>query len=761
MLRIHILLFVFFTFGFTPIGQAQHFYDVNNIQDIEIQFSQSNWDYILDTAKLGNEGYTMATWVKINGVQFDSVGIKYKGNSTYDSTNAKNPLHINLDKYKEQNYQGYKDIKLSNGYGDPSCIREVLGYNILKNYMHCPKSNFVTVTINGTYYGLFSSAESIDNSFLSDHFYSSKNTFVKGTSTLSPSAAQKNTLKYINADSNSYMATYELKSDTGWSSFIDLCNTVTNQPTSIASVLDMDRAIWMLAFNNLFVNLDSYSGVYGQNHYVYQDHTGLFNFIVWDLNMCFGSFPYAGYGTIGLGLKSLTELKEYSPYAHATETSWPVINAVQSDTSYKRKYLAHLKTMITEHIINGAYQTTAAQYQTLIDNAVSTDSNKFFSYAQFQNGLTTDVPFGTFTVPGISNLMEARKTYLMALPELTAQEPILATPTFSNNAPTLNTVVTINVSVTNAFSNSVYMGYRFDVRDHFSQLLLFDDGAHNDGAAGDLVFGNSLNMSGADLQYYLYAENSSIGKFLPARAEHEYLHLYAASVAPTAGALVINEVLTVNVGGQKDEYNDTEDWIELYNNSTNVIDLSNTYLSNSPLNVLKWKFPNHTYILPQGYLTVWADDDSMQQILHTNFNLDKDTGHVVLSDASANILDSISFTGQTQNVSYGRYPNGTGSFILMGTTFGYENNNWPLSVNQISAMDLLIFPNPAHQQLNIRLSSEDIQSLEVYTTVGQLVLQQKLNSTSRGKTMLLDISSLSNGLYLLKVNNQMKQFIKN
>ena len=55
-------------------SSAQNFYAVDTIQQIEINFSQPNWDYILDTSKQGSDGYTMAQWVKINGVQFDSVG---------------------------------------------------------------------------------------------------------------------------------------------------------------------------------------------------------------------------------------------------------------------------------------------------------------------------------------------------------------------------------------------------------------------------------------------------------------------------------------------------------------------------------------------------------------------------------------------------------------------------------------------------------------------------------------------------------------
>jgi hypothetical protein len=112
-----IIIAIFFTLIFAPV-KSQNFYDVNTIQEIEIQFSQANWDYILDSLKNSTEDYLMADWVKINGVQYDSAGVKFKGNSSYDSLNAKNPLNISLDKFKSQKHLGYENIKLSNGYGD-------------------------------------------------------------------------------------------------------------------------------------------------------------------------------------------------------------------------------------------------------------------------------------------------------------------------------------------------------------------------------------------------------------------------------------------------------------------------------------------------------------------------------------------------------------------------------------------------------------------------------------------------------------------
>ncbi|MBI2279096.1 MAG: hypothetical protein HYU68_00160 [Bacteroidetes bacterium] len=50
---------------FQTVVSQTTFYDVNTIQKIEITFSQPDWDYQLDTAKVGSEGYIMASFVSI------------------------------------------------------------------------------------------------------------------------------------------------------------------------------------------------------------------------------------------------------------------------------------------------------------------------------------------------------------------------------------------------------------------------------------------------------------------------------------------------------------------------------------------------------------------------------------------------------------------------------------------------------------------------------------------------------------------------
>jgi hypothetical protein len=732
---------------FFATAKSQTFYDVNTVQEIEISFPQSNWDSIMDVNKNTTEDYLMASWVKINGIQYDSVGVRFKGNSSYNANNKKNPLHISLDEFKKQKHEGIEAIKLSNGYGDPSFIREVLAYRILEKYMHCPQANFAKVTINGSYYGVFTNDESIDKKFIADHFYSNDQCFVKCSSSLSPSAASKNSLKYINANSASYSSTYDLKSDTGWNAFIHLCDVVTNKPSDLPATMDMDRAIWMLAFNNLFVNLDSYIGVYAQNHYVYQDHTQHFNPIVWDLNMCFGAFPFAGQGTIGVGQKTLTELKEYNPLAHATDIAWPLINAVLADTTMKRKYLAHFKTMLSENMTNGNYQTEANQYQSIVNNALFADSNKLFSYQQFQGGLNTDVVFGSFTVPGISNLMEARKTFLQTIPELMAAEPTVNIPVFSQLAPAINTPINVTVAIANANASGAYLGYRFDVKEKFMPLPLLDDGLHNDGNANDGVYGNSFTMSGASMQYYVYAENTSIGKFLPARAEHEFLTFNAAAVVPQVGDLVINEFLAQNDHWNQDEYNDHEDWIELFNKTNAVLDLSNVYLSNNANAIAKWKLPTGTTIMPNAYLTIFADDDSLEKIYHTNFNISKDSGSIVLSNGNV-ILDSVNYFTQLSDTAYGRLPNGSGAFTYLIPTYGYENNSFPLYSSSIFSpkTHFVLYPNPANHSVTVSFHGR--KKVNIFNIFGQPVFTATANNN-----ILINTSNWTAGMYLVRCGN--------
>jgi hypothetical protein len=747
-------IFFYSLFFLCGIVSAQNFYDINTIQKIEITFSQSNWDFQLDTSKAGADGYIMAQSVLINGVFFDSVGVKYKGNSSYNPSNQKNPFHIELDTYKNQSYLGVKDIKLGNNHADPSMIREVLAYDILKNYMHCPQANFAKVYINGVYYGVYSNAESIGKQFYSNHFYSSGNTAIKCNPIVNPSPNAKSNLKYITTgDSSNYFNFYEIKSNYGWNNLRALADTVTNFQTLAERNIDIDRVIWMLAFNMVVVNLDSYTGAFCQNYYLYKDNTKHYNPIIWDLNMSFGGFPYIGSSNSSLAQQSITGLQQLPMNAHATDPYWPLINLIHSNAQYKRMYHAHIRTIINEFFANSTYTTAAQQYQALIDTSVQSDNFKQYSYTSFQNGLTANTSVGSYSVPGISNLMTARVSYLQNTTDFLYVAPTISNISVSTPSPVLGTTVVVSANVVN--TGTVYIGYRDDITKKFIKEIMYDDGLHNDGAAGDNVYAATLNITSTQMHYYIYAENTNAGIFSPQRAEHEYYLIQTNIAQPNSGEVVINEFLASNQSGVLDDAGENEDWIELYNTTNSSLDLSGLFLSDSYTNPQKFIFPNNTIIPAQGFLTLWADENNATTTaLHCNFKLSAGGERLILSKSSF-VLDSISFGPQLADISIGRCPDGTGTFTIQNTPT-YNTNNCAVGINELelSASDIYLFPNPANTIIMLHCSRETEYAFSITNILGEKVLKGSINKNAE-----INISALNNGVYFITVLNQTIKFM--
>ncbi len=143
-----------------------------------------------------------------------------------------------------------------------------------------------------------------------------------------------------------------------------------------------------------------------------------------------------------------------------------------------------------------------------------------------------------------------------------------------------------------------------------------------------------------------------------------------------AQSLVINEVLASNSSVNTDEDGSYEDWVELFNNSTESINLQGYGLSDNPNNLFKWVFPSVT-INPGDYLLIWCSNKNRGvpgQPLHTNFAVSADGETISLTQPDGTVVDFAPSTPMLANVSFGRSPNGTGGFVFFQTpTPGTEN----------------------------------------------------------------------------------------
>lgn len=733
---------------------AQNLYEPSVLQEVKIVFFQNNWDAKLDSLKaIDNGEYLLAKSVEINGQLFDSVGVKYKGNSSYNANNNKNPLHIELNFVKKgQDYNGVKDIKLGNGFSDPTFVREPLSYEIARKYMDAPRANHAKVWINGTYWGVYSNVESVNKQFLRNHYYTDgNNPFFKcnpedfggpGTGGNYPD------LVYSSTDSSFYYPKYDIQSEYGWNELLQLMDTLKNHPNSAPAILDVDRALWMLAFNNVLVNLDSYTGAFAQNYYLYHDKNDRWLCTPWDLNMSYGAFSLLNSNNV----LSLTQMKQMDPLIQSTNSNRPLIKQLLANPTWKRMYLAHLKTILTENFASEAdYKDRALELQTVIDAAVQADTKKFYSYANFQTNVTSTVntggggPFGS--IPGISDLMNARYNFLISNANITPTAPGITNITGSGTS-----TFVVTAKVTDA--SSVTLAWRSDTSEVFQKTAMLDDGLHQDGAAGDGVYGASFLLTDPTGQYYIYAENAQAGTFSPARAEHEFY--LATPNLPNPGEIVINEIMADNTSGEIDEAGELEDWVELYNNTPNPISLFGLYLSDDPADRSKWAFPANVSIPGHGFLIVWLDNDDLQGPFHANFKLKASGESLTLSNGTSTILDEISFGQQLPDVTFGRYPNGTGSFTFMPPTFDAVNSLTIKTSEPDPSGALKVFPNPSSGIFALQ-SEQALGSIRVLNALGQLVYSAFLGNETQ---TVLTLEHLPAGIYTIQTEGAYTRVVK-
>lgn len=154
-------------------------------------------------------------------------------------------------------------------------------------------------------------------------------------------------------------------------------------------------------------------------------------------------------------------------------------------------------------------------------------------------------------------------------------------------------------------------------------------------------------------------------------------------------AVFINEWMASNSRTLADADRDYEDWFELFNPGASAVDLTGCYLTDTLTNRFKYLITtNGAHVIPpQGYLLVWADEESGQNTvdglpqadLHVNFKLAGGGEQLGLFAPDGTQVDAIVFGPQTNDVSQGRYPDGSPNIVLMPGTAS------PRAANYLSA----------------------------------------------------------------------------
>lgn len=175
------LLIIFLSNSLNAQYDGDQIFDESFIHEIQITTSQS-LDDIFNSFLLefGTNNYTYAIAdVVIDGNSLDSIGFRIKGGiSAFD---PKIPFKLDFNAFVPgRKYDGLKKLNLHQGGMDPSFMREAITYGLMRNAgVKTVRTSFAKIYVNGTYVGIYTLVEQINDDFIHNNFASADGALYK------------------------------------------------------------------------------------------------------------------------------------------------------------------------------------------------------------------------------------------------------------------------------------------------------------------------------------------------------------------------------------------------------------------------------------------------------------------------------------------------------------------------------------------------------------------------------------------------------
>lgn len=321
-----------------------------------------------------------------DGTTLADVSVRVKGNSSLQSVIMTGSHRYSFkvdtnDIVDGQELAGETKLILNNGFKDPTLLRETLAYDLARAAgLVASRTGFVDLTVADEHLGLYTLVEDVGGDFLDEHF-------VDGDGILYKPEPPAGALRYAGDDATQYVGLeVERNEELGHADFIALVAALdAADPTGFDAVLDVDAALGYLAVSGLLANLDSYLGT-AHNYYLY-GAGGVFTVIPWDMNEAFGTF------TCGCDRAGIIDLKIDEPTC-APSTERPLVTSLLAAPDLLARY-----HQIVEELLDGPFAEAAMQARidalaALVRPVVEADTEKFFTTAEFEQGLDSDVVRG-------------------------------------------------------------------------------------------------------------------------------------------------------------------------------------------------------------------------------------------------------------------------------------------------------------------------------------------------------------------------------
>ncbi len=773
-------------------SSGENLFDNNTLHEIRIYFEEDDfWDILTENYQVGSYSgevdYLQTTQIIIDGNTLDTVGVRQKGFSSHFASNEfKKSIKIDFNEFVSgQEYDGLRKINLANGVGDPSFQRDMLCYDMMRTAgIAAPRTAHTTLYLNDQYWGIYVLIEQVDKTFVSENFDDDNGDLFKNMGW--------SALEYLGTNPTSYKEFFELKTnktEDNWSDFIELCDVINNTsifnfPDAIQKVFDVDEYLRVLAIDVLTNNWDSYIE-HGRNWYLYHEpEDGLFHWVPWDYNLSMGgNFDTAG-----------------SPIA--LDTICPLIPEFSASYIDDTLFLVDESTdAVTWSWTLGDGNISVDQNPIHIYDSISIYNVCLTITNTFDDSLCSKTTCQnidmTYSVADCSTIQNGSCPYpaddpvvqeVMAVdpfccdndwdgicqmiyddisngggPGTTGGPPIFSFPLIINNPDRVLIDRLMDVSdfrqqylehVCEIMDNNFTAERLYPMVDAAAALVRED-------IYSDPYYLFTSNYFEYDVGFGGLANGASIPQikvFIDERIPQIWDDLddlnYTCDSWTTTVEwhdVVINEFVASNDSTSTitDGDGEFEDWIELYNNSDQEINLFGFYLSDNADNPRKWRFPTDASIGANEFLIVWADKNESEEGIHAGFELAKDGEHIVLTHQDGTIIDSISYDEQVTNVPSARVPNGTGDFVNQTETFD-ASNDIVISVVDPDQLGFNVYPNPANTfvQVTFDETMSSSASLRIRNALGQTISEIKLNNS---RTHNFAVDKLSTGIYFMEV----------
>ena len=721
---------------------------------IDIQIAQADLDFIFADGNESSNVEHPATFIFNNGTVLDTVeniGFRLRGNTSRQA--AKKSFKVSFNTFESQKYRGLQKMNLNGEHNDPSTARARLAWDMLR-WIGVPgaRANHVKLYVNGTYFGIYANIEHIDDNFIDTYFGNDEGNLYKNVypCDMVYKGTNPDAYKEVFFGRRAYQLRTNMERD-DYADFAELVDIVNNTPIDdleceLEEVLNVENFLKCIAFDVLTGNWDGPH--YNKNNfYLYHNAaTGKFEYIPYDLDNTLGiDWLSRDWGT-----------RDMYDWAQHGNTGRPFYTRTLEVPAFKERYSVYMQQFLDDFFNETSLFSHIDAMRNQIAPFIADDPfyplDYGFTASDFEDSFDADLDYFQ-TAYSIKDYISTRKENCEIQLDLVNTAPIISE--VKNNYPLSGESLLISAKVQNENpSFSVQLCYFYSPNTTATCVIMEDNGLNGDAELDDGIFTSNLSafIPVENFEYYIeVSDNEGFMNIIPSCGARLIM------LPNLESKLVINEIMASNLSTISDETGTFEDWIELYNRSSEPIDLEDYYLTDNFNIPGKWQLPKIT-LAADDYILIWADNDPEDGVdNHASFKLSgsgEEVGLFQKVNDAFTAMDLLRFDELAEDESYARVPNGTGEFASHFSTPNWNNDNLTETADIPLSDVWTISPNPNNGNFLVQFDTENAErfELEIYNIQGLMIYSDKVENGNS------DINiSIPAGVYFVKMKNDIGQ----